>query len=116
MAIMLPGLTHAHAMITSTVPADGDFVAAPETLVLSFDNEVRLTGVELHTVEGVSAAGRTVEGEVVNLDYVATEAKRSFRIAVPEPLPPGEYYLVWRCIATDTHFASGEFFFTVVAD
>ena len=114
MAIILPGLAHAHAKITSTVPADGDFVASPEVLTLSFDNAVRLTGVELHSVEGVSAEGRTVEGEVIELGFVATEAARSFMIEIPRSLPPGEYFLVWRCIATDSHFSTGEFFFTVV--
>lgn len=114
LAVGLPGLAHAHAKILSTVPADGDFVASPEALVLNFDNEVRLTGAELHTIEGVSAEGRTIEGEVVDLDFVSTEASRSFVIEVSEPLAPGEYYLLWRCVATDSHFSTGEFFFTVI--
>jgi methionine-rich copper-binding protein CopC len=114
--IMLPGLAFSHAMITATLPADGDFVVSPETLTLNFDNEVRLTGLELHSVEGVSAEGRTVEGEVIDLAFVATEAARSFIIDVPGSLLPGEYYVVWRAIATDKHFATGEFFFTVLAN
>jgi methionine-rich copper-binding protein CopC len=114
--ISLPGLAFSHAKITSTVPADGDFVASPEVLTLNFDNEVRLTGLELHSVEGVSAEGRTVEGEVIELGFVAAEVARSFMIEVPRLLPPGEYFLLWRCIATDSHFSTGEFFFTVVAN
>ena len=114
MAVMLPGPAYAPAKIISTVPADGDFVASPEVLVLKFDNAVRLTPADLHTVEGVSAEGRTVEGEVVELGFDATEADQSFMIELPRLLPPGEYFLVWRCIATDSHFATGEFFFTVV--
>ncbi len=77
-------------------------------------DEVRLTGMELHSVEGVSAEGRTVEGEVIELSFVATELARSFMIEIPRLLPPGEYFLIWRCIATDSHFSTGEFFFTVV--
>lgn len=115
MAVAWPGLAYAHAKITSTVPADGDFVAAPEEMVLNFDNEVRLIGVELHTVEGVSAEGRTVEGEVTDLAIDSTEAAKSFTVELSKSLPPGEYFLVWRCIAADSHFATGEFFFTVVA-
>ena len=114
MAIMLPGLAHSHAKIISTIPADGDFVASPDVLTLDFDNEVRLTGLQLHSVEGVSAEGRTVEGEVIDLGFVATELARSFEIEIPSLLPAGEYFLVWRCIATDSHFSTGEFFFTVV--
>lgn len=116
LAVASIGTAFAHAKITSTVPADGDFIASPRTLVLNFDDEVRLTGVELHTVEPVSAEGKTVEGAVVNLDFATTHAARSFEIGVPEPLPPGEYFLVWRCIAADSHFSTGEFFFTVIAD
>ena len=114
MTVMLPGLAYSHAKITSTIPADGDFVASPEVLTLNFDNDVRLTGMELHSVEGVSAEGRTVEGEVIELSFVATELARSFMIEIPRLLPPGEYFLIWRCIATDSHFSTGEFFFTVV--
>jgi len=116
MTVSLPVLAYAHAKITSTVPADGDFVASPEVLTINFDNEVRLTGVELHSVEGVSAEGRTIEGEVTELGIVATEVARSFMIEIPRLLPPGEYFLVWRCVATDSHFSTGEFFFTILAN
>ncbi len=116
LTVSLPGQAYAHAKITSTVPADGDFVASPEVLMINFDNEVRLTGVELHSVEGVSAEGRTVEGQVIELGFATTEVARSFMIEIPRSLPPGEYFLVWRCVATDSHFSTGEFFFTVLAN
>ena len=116
LAILLSGTALAHAKITSTIPADGDFVPSPRSLVLNFDNEVELTGAELHTVAGVSAEGRTIEGEVVELGFDTAGPARSFLIEVAEPLPPGEYYLVWRCVADDSHFSTGEFFFTVVSD
>ena len=106
MALTLPGLAFAHAKITTTVPADGDFVRAPEELVLSFDNDVQLTGVELKTVEGDSR----------DVGDVSTDRAKTFTVSVPQTLPPGEYYLIWRCIASDSHFSTGEFFFTVVAD
>lgn len=106
MALTLPGLTFAHAKITATVPADGDFVRAPEELVLTFDNEVQLTGVELKTVEGDSR----------DVGDVSADRAKTFTVSVPQTLPPGEYYLIWRCIASDSHFSTGEFFFTVVAD
>lgn len=116
LAIAMPGLAHAHAKIVSTVPADGDFVASPMNFVLNFDNAVTLTGVELHSIAGVSAEGRTIEGAIVDLGFIATEPSRSFVIDIPEPLVPGEYFLIWRCVAADSHFATGEFFFTVVSD
>lgn len=55
LGVALSGLAHGHAKITCTVPEDGDFVAAPESCVLNLDNQVKLTGMELHTVAGVSA-------------------------------------------------------------
>lgn len=105
-AVMMSGWAYSHAKMTSTVPADGDFVAAPETLVLTFDNLVQLTGVEL----------KTVDGENRDLGTFSTETAKSFSINVPQPLPPGEYYVVWRSTAADSHFATGEFFFTVIPD
>ncbi len=92
--------------MTSTVPADGDYVEAPKQLVLKFDNAVQLTGVEL----------KTVDGDNNEIGAFSTEHAKSFTIDVPYTLPPGEYYVVWRSIAADSHFSTGEFFFTVVAD
>ena len=106
LAILLSGWAFAHAKITSTIPADGDFVAAPETLVLNFDNPVELTAIALNTIDGGTR----------NTGDVPAEPAKSFRIGLPETLPPGEYYVVWKSIAADSHFSTGEFFFTVVAD
>lgn len=116
LAIVLPGVVYAHAKIVSTMPADGDFVTSPETFVLNFDDKVRLTGMELHTIEGVNAEESTLEGDILQLDFDPEEAARSLTVAAPGPLQPGEYYLLWRCIARDSHFSTGEFFFTVISD
>ena len=105
-AVMLSGWAYSHAKMASTVPADGDFVSAPENLLLMFDNPVQLTGVELKTVDGENRA----------LGALSAELAKTFSINVPQPLPPGEYYVVWRSIAADSHFSTGEFFFTVVAN
>lgn len=105
-SLVLANVLFAHAKITATVPADGDFVSEPEELVLTFDNTVQLTGVELKTVEGDSR----------DVGEVSRDRARTFTVSIPQPLPPGEYYLIWRCIASDSHFSTGEFFFTVVAD
>ena len=106
LAVMLSGLAYSHAKMTSTSPADGDFVGAPENLVLMFDNAVQLTGVELNTVEG----------DKIDLGDVPPERAKTFTVSIPRTLPPGEYYVVWRSIAADSHFSTGEFFFTVVAN
>jgi methionine-rich copper-binding protein CopC len=105
-AVLLSGWAFAHARITSTIPADGDFVAAPQELILEFDNPVRLTGITLNTVEGDSR----------EIEQFPAEQSTSFSIGVPENLPPGEYFVVWKSIAADSHFSTGEFFFTVIAD
>lgn len=105
-AVMLSGWAYSHAKMTSTIPADGDYVSAPEYLVLTFDNAVQLTGVELKSVEGDSR----------DLSEFSAEQAKTFTISLPQSLPPGEYYVVWRSIAADSHFSTGEFFFTVVTD
>ncbi|MCH8335770.1 MAG: copper resistance protein CopC [Proteobacteria bacterium] len=105
-AVMLSGWAYSHAKMTSTIPADGDTVCAPEILVLTFDNAVQLTGVQLSTVEGDNR----------DLGDFSAERAKTFTISVPNTLPPGEYYVVWRSIAADSHFSTGEFFFTVVTE
>jgi len=105
-AVMYSGGVYSHAKITSTVPADGDFIAAPDVFVLTFDNAVKLTGVEL----------KTAAGEDRDVGTFPAEQATSFTISVPQSLPPGEYYVIWKAIAPDSHFATGEFFFTVVTD
>ena len=105
-AVVATGLsvvTLAHAKLMSTVPADGDFVPAPKVLALVFADPVRLTGAEL----------KTVDGGDIGLGPLPEKAASSFRIDVPTELVAGEYYLIWRCIAADSHFSTGEFFFTV---
>lgn len=104
--LLWAGTAFAHAKMLSTLPADGDFVSAPESLVLEFDGPVTLTSAELKTVDG--------ENRDVG-DFPAAPAT-SFSVRVPQKLPAGEYYLVWKCVAADSHFSTGEFFFTVVAD
>ncbi len=106
LATLASGLVFAHAKISATLPADGDFVAAPETLHLTFDNVVNLTGIEIVTVDG----GRLT---VANLP---ADPATQFSIGVPDTLAPGEYFVVWKAIAADTHFSTGEFFFTVIED
>jgi len=105
-ALLVSGLLSAHAKITLTRPADGDFVAAPQELVLEFDHAVRLTGL----------AVVTVSGERREIEPLPAAAAASFNIDLDGAMPPGEYYVVWQAIATDSHFSTGEFFFTVVAD
>ena len=91
-AVMLSGWAYSHAKMSSTVPADGDFVSAPDNLL------------------------KNVAGEKRDLGTFPAELAKTFSINVPQPLRAGEYYVVWRSIAADSHFSTGEFFFTVVAD
>ena len=106
LATLASGWVFAHAKITATLPADGDFVTAPASLVMEFDNAVKLTAIEIVTVDGDTLAVA---------DLPADPEKR-FSIAVPKVLAPGEYFVVWKAIASDTHFSTGEFFFTVTGD
>ena len=93
----------AHGVLRSSVPADGDFVASPAEIKLVFVNAVQLTGAEL----------KTVDGDPVDIGPVPNSIGSEFTIPVPAELLAGEYYLVWKCTAADSHFSTGEFFFTV---
>lgn len=106
LTVMMSGWAFSHAKMTSTVPADGDFVGSLSEITLEFAAEVELTGAEL----------KSVDGEDNPLEPFSPGPAKRFTIRVTNTLGPGEYYLVWRSIAADSHFSTGEFFFTVVAD
>jgi hypothetical protein len=104
--LLLAALVQAHAKVTATFPADGDYVAAPARLVVEFDSPVRLTGIAIVSVSG----------DRLEISSLPAEPATHFGVDIPSPLAPGEYYVVWKAIAADTHFSTGEFFFTITDD
>ncbi len=104
--LVASGMVLAHGKMTSSTPADGDFVSAPSEITLVFSNKVELTGAELKSVDGSDNP----------LQHFTSGPAKAFTIQPAGQLDPGEYYLIWRAIASDGHFSTGEFFFTVVAN
>ena len=99
----LTAAAYAHTGLKASSPAAAAAVAAPRTLELTFEGEVRLTSVTL-----VDAGGREK-----HLDAVPTAVASKFSLAIHEPLAAGKYSVVWRAVGGDTHIVSGEFAFTV---
>jgi methionine-rich copper-binding protein CopC len=94
----------AHTGLASSEPSAGATLAAPVAeIVLMFSGEVRLTAVVLTDGSDTEKA----------LGAFAKETAARFVISVEEPLPPGEYTIMWRAVGADTHVVSGEIPFSV---
>lgn len=95
----------AHTDIQRTAPADGAaLAAAPETLVLEFNEPVRLTAVTVRGADGVAH----------EIDPLPGGFAARFEVAAPE-LAPGDYDVEWRALSQDTHVIDGAFGFTIEA-
>lgn len=93
----------AHTVLSSSVPAQDTVVAnAPETLVLTFSTDVRITALTLTNAAAAS----------YDLGALPTSAQREFSIPVPD-LAAGYYTVAWRAVGADTHVVSGEINFSV---
>ncbi|MDP8984593.1 MAG: copper resistance protein CopC [Pseudomonadota bacterium] len=102
--ILMGGSVFAHAKLASSVPAsNAQVAAAPTTLTLTFDEEVKLALLKL------SSGGK---GTPVTVDRKAKAAKT---VVLPLPaLSPGTYEVHWTAVAADDgHITKGTFAFTV---
>jgi copper resistance protein C len=94
----------AHTTLTSSDPAKGSTVAAPQEIRLTYGDPVRFPGVVVEDAKG----GRHESGRPNAVDNHVTQ-----RIA--GVLAPGVYTVGWRVVAEDGHPVTGEFRFTVKA-
>lgn len=101
------GPAFAHAHLRASEPAADHAVPAARTVRLTFSEAVepRFCTVTLST-----AAGAPVEAPRAVADPADPKV---LVLALPAPLPPGEYRVSWRATAVDTHRTEGEFAFTV---
>jgi hypothetical protein len=107
LAMLVASPAFAHARLVSSTPADNAAVAAPRTIVLTFNERLvaAFTKVELTMPEhgGMKVAASSAsagEGKTV----VVTPAR---------PLGKGAYRLVWSTASADGHKMNGEISFTV---
>lgn len=98
----------AHSALTESTPGEGDqLAAAPEEVVLTFNEDITDLGTEV-IVEGpngdVLSAGRAqVSGPSVTQPLVSAR-------------PAGAYVVTWRAVSADGHAISGEYTFTASED
>jgi methionine-rich copper-binding protein CopC len=105
--LILCGSAFAHAKLRSSQPAaDAELRAAPKSLTLNFNEDVRLSVLTL------TAAGKEIP---VSVDRNMPAAPQ---VTVMLPvLAAGKYQVAWSALsAGDGHVTKGTFSFTVVGD
>lgn len=102
LAMLLPGVAHAHDVLEATSPADGTTVAAlPDSVELTFSDTPLAIGSQV-VVRGpsgdVADGTPTIDGRVVTQRIVAAA-------------PAGDYTVTYRVTSSDGHPISGTFGF-----
>jgi len=104
---LMTARAHAHAFLDRAEPRVGSTVsAAPTQLKLWFAQEIEPA---FSTVKVVDAKGRRVDKSDAQVD----PAHRELVLISVATLGPGDYTVVWRVVATDTHVTQGDFVFHV---
>jgi methionine-rich copper-binding protein CopC len=103
--LLLAPAAGAHSELRATEPPDGArLMAPPPTLVLRFNEPVRVTSLRLVDTTGALIALRR-EGDA--------QAASVARASPEAPLPPGDYRVEWRAISADGHPIRGILRFSV---
>lgn len=104
------GVVRAHSPVETSSPADGEtLAAAPETLVLNFENPARVLRVEVtHTGDDAEA------GETSDLDIPSRDLTETISLTPPSQ-GAGSYLVEWRALGEDGHAMDGTFTYTVTA-
>ncbi len=98
-----------HAELKSSIPARGAAVHSPATVTLTFTEEVNRAGTVIQIMHADSS-------EFARLVVKSTKDPVTVTAAVPKPLPPGNYFIKWRTVASDDgHSSSGTVPFRVIA-
>jgi methionine-rich copper-binding protein CopC len=103
--MLLAGPASGHARLLHTVPpADAQLQAAPTSLTLNFNENVRLAVVTL------TSGGKNIP---ITVDRTAPAAQQ---VSVPLPaLNAGTYQVAWSALSTDDgHVTKGTFSFVIV--
>jgi methionine-rich copper-binding protein CopC len=104
------GVVSAHAEFKSSVPAPDSTVAtAPETVTITFTEEVKADG---NTITVTDAAGKQVDTGAVTLDKNDAD-RTTLIVALNQGLSDGLYSVEWKNNGADGHSEEGNFTFTV---
>lgn len=107
---LLPAPAAAHTRVESTAPADGATAhGAVREVRLRFSRPVES---ELTTVTLLRGGTQVAAGGA----RVPESQGREYVLALPAPLPPGEYVARWKTVGGDGHVLEGSWRFSVAAD
>jgi copper transport protein len=103
--VLVPGAS-AHAVLLSTVPANGAVVQEePDEVVLQFDEPVETA---LGSVRVYDGSGNRVDAETIS-----RPSNSSVAVAIDKRLARGTYTVAWRVISADSDPINGAFVFHV---
>lgn len=105
-SLAFAGAVQAHAKLEKSQPAaDSTLTAAPQALVLEFNEAVQVTALTLQ-------AGDAKPQDIGPLPKTAAS-----KISLPLPvLAAGSYTVTWRALGDDNHVMSGKILFKIGAD
>jgi copper transport protein len=104
LSLLAPPAAHAHAVLESTIPADGASVTpAPAVITLNFSE----------AVSPIFARVLDRNGQPVTAPADASAVDNQLRIRIVRPLPDGPYMVTYRVVSADTHPVGGAFPFVV---
>jgi copper resistance protein C len=107
LALMMPTLAQAHAMLDRASPAVGSTVAAaPRAVSLTFTEKLEPA---FCTVRVENASGARVDQGKPQLDR---GSRNVLRVNL-KALAPGSYKVIWKVLSVDTHTTEGSFSFQV---
>jgi methionine-rich copper-binding protein CopC len=95
----------AHAIVRHAAPADGETVADPRQISLTFNSRIEQRFSSM-VLEGPGSLRRP-------LGRVASLATANKLVCALPPLEPGRYRVRWRVLAADGHITEGSLGFTV---
>lgn len=101
---LVPIFAQAHTHLENSMPKADSSGAAPEHIMLEFNETTQLTALTLQK-EGA--------GEAQKISPLPDKPEKTIHVAAPK-LEPGTYVLTWRAVGDDKHVMSGTVRFTVV--
>lgn len=102
--ILLSSQALAHTQLTSSVPENGSIVTnAPKELILTFENDIRLTKVIL-TQKGVDTTKLKLDKKI--------KFQTNYRFILDD-MNNGDYSVEWRGLGEDGHVMKGTLTYSV---
>jgi len=101
---LLPIFAQAHTHLENSMPKADSSGAAPEHIMLEFNEATQLTALTLQK-EGA--------GDAQKVGPLPDKPEKMVHVAAPK-LEPGTYVLTWRAMGDDKHVTSETVRFTVV--